>query len=113
MTIEEMKEEMTKNGYTVHKKMDEKLLTRRNEVYWKIECYIGTKEYRYRQQFGVYPELYCIEIYAQNKIRAKMKQKYGSIDYSIIPDEQWPNVKEELIKIGKDYIDRRFERMKP
>ena len=113
MTIDEMKQELKKAGYTVHEKMDEKLLKRRGDVYFRIFDYIGTKRYRYFRQYGKYAYIYCIEQYAQNEVRKRMKAKFGHIDYSRIPDEQWPAVRDELWETAKGYIDRRFEKLRP
>ena len=104
--LEQLKEE----GYSVHKRMDEKCLKRRNEIYGWILDYAGHIRYMYSKKHGNYPYIYCYEQYAQDKTRNAMKKMYGNLNYQDIPDEQWPEVKEKLIKVAKDYMDYKIQK---
>ena len=104
--LEQLKEE----GYSVHKRMDEKCLKRRSEVYSKIFHYCLHAQYVYKMKNGKYPYIYCLEQYAQDRVRKTMKKLYGTLNYQDIPDEQWPEVKARLIETAKDYIDYRIEK---
>ena len=110
MTIEEMKNELSKAGYTIHEKMDEKLLKRRDSLYYEIRRYQETKQHQYWKKTGDYGDLYCINEWSQGKVRRKMKEKYGHIDYGKVPDEEWPAVKQELFQVAKKYIDYRYKK---
>lgn len=111
MTLEEMKAELEKAGYSIHEKTDEKLLDRRTELYGKIfDCVLSRKNQCYRHT-GRYVEIYCLETYAQNLVRKKTKEKYGTTDYSKIPDEEWPEAKKELLSEAQAYINRKYEKV--
>lgn len=110
MTIEELKEELNKAGYATHKKVDEKLLKRRASLYFQIFDYVETSRYVIWRKTRKYVSTYLFEQSAQNIVRKKMKEKYGSIDYGAIPDDEWLTVKQELFEVAKCYIDRRFKK---
>lgn len=95
-------EQLKAEGYNVHKKMDEKLLKRRNEIYSEIFGYI----FRHCRTYGYYP--YSLEQYAKDRVRKMMKKRYGTLNYQDISDELWPEVKQEMIEVATNYIDDRI-----
>ena len=107
-TIEQLKTE----GYDIHKRMDKKLLKRRNEIYNEISKYIMHAEYVYHRQYGEYPYVYCLEQYAQDRVRKAMKKLYGTLNYQDIPDGRWLEVRKEMIETAKNYIDYRIRKAK-
>lgn len=103
-------EQLKAEGYNVHKRMDEKLLKRRNEIYSKIFGYIYHATHMFYKQYGYDPYIYCLEQYAQDRVRKMMKKRYGTLNYQDISDELWPEVKQEMIEVAKNYIDYKIRK---
>ena len=121
MTIEEMKNELEKKGYSVIRKgVEAKEIERRDPLYWKISEYFWKYERKhYRETGELYPDgillwtsnVTNVEVYARQAGRHMMKRKYGYKRFDEVPDNEWPIIEEEVYITAKRYIDRKIEKL--
>lgn len=106
MTLEEMKDELEANGYTVSKKERGEIWTK--EVWSKLKLnYLYSKpaysKLNYVQQCNA-------DRNVRNFIRRWTLDKFEYKNYGSIPEEKRQEVIEFMLAIGKEYIDWKEER---
>lgn len=121
MTIEEMKTELEKEGYSIVRKgVEAKEIERRDPLYWKISDYFRThKSKHYKETGELYPDGIIqwtgsatnIEVYARQAGRKMMKRVYGYKRFDEVPDSEWPKIENEVYIEAKKYIDRKIRKL--
>lgn len=99
MTLEEMKQELEKNGYSVKKRGPD---TRIASDVWQQIFSLCTYDLGYRN----YERERRKEL-TRNHVRQRVKAVYGYKAFSDIPDDEMPEIKDFMLIEGLQYIRKK------